>query len=95
MQDEQGRRGKERRECVETVKGKGKMKVGRGKGGPASRKHMARRNPGRGTGKEWGAQNTNTGVSFLNLLGVCRSNKDKGSNDYSVKSMVLDFANTN
>ena len=47
MQDEQGRMGKERRECVETVKGKGKMKVGRGKGGPASRKHMARRNPRR------------------------------------------------
>lgn len=41
-------------------------------------------------------QNTNTDVSFLNLLGVCGSeNKDKGSNDYSVKSMVLDFANTN
>lgn len=48
-----------------------------------------------GTGKGWGAQNTNTSVSFLNLLGVCGSNKDKGSNDYSVKSMVLDFANTN
>ena len=47
LQDEQGRMGKERRECVESVKGKGKMKVGRGKGGPASRKHMARRNPGR------------------------------------------------
>lgn len=38
--------GKERRERVESVKGKGKMKVGRGKGGSASRKHMARRNPG-------------------------------------------------
>lgn len=46
-----------------------------------------------GTNKGWGAQNT--GVSFLNLLGVCGSNKDKGRNDYSVKSMVLDFANTN
>lgn len=43
--------------------------------------------------KGWGARNT--GVSFLNLLGVCGSNKDKGSNDYSVKSMVLDCANTN
>lgn len=35
------------------------------------------------------------GVSFLNHLGVCVSNKDKGGNDYSVKSMVLDCANTN
>lgn len=34
-------------------------------------------------------------ILFLNLLGVCGSNKDKGSNDYSVKSMVLDCANTN
>lgn len=48
---------------------------------------------GGGTGKQRGAQNT--GVSFLNLPGVCGSNKDKGANDYSVKSMVLDFANTN
>lgn len=48
---------------------------------------------GRSAGKGWGAWNT--GVSFLNLLGVCGSNKDKGSNDYSVKSMVLDCANTN
>lgn len=44
-------------------------------------------------GKRAGAQNTC--VLFLNLLGVCGSYKDKGSNDYSVKSMVLDFANTN
>lgn len=44
--------------------------------------------------KEGGADNRagaqNTCVLFLNLLGVCGSNKDKGSNDYSVKSMVLD-----
>lgn len=46
-----------------------------------------------GEGKGWGAQDT--GDSFLNHLGVCVSNKDKGGNDYSVKSMVLDCANTN
>lgn len=39
-----------------------------------------------GGNKDRGAR----GVSFLNHLGVCVSNKDKGGNDYSVKSMVLD-----
>lgn len=95
MQDEQGWMGKERRQCVETVTGKGEMKVRRGKGSST----LENTRPGAtrvgGTGKGWGAENTNTSISFLNLLGVCGSNKDKGSNDYSVKSMVLDFANTN
>lgn len=56
---------------------------------PAGAKQTMERNAGKG----WGARNT--GISFLNLLGVCGSNKDKDSNDYSVKSMVLDCANTN
>lgn len=95
MQDEQGWMGKERRQRVETVKGKGEMKVGRGKGGSALENTRPGATRAGGKGKGWGAGNTNTSVSFLNLLGVCGSNKDKGSNDYSVKSMVLDFANTN
>lgn len=37
----------------------------------------------------------NSTVSFLNLLGVFGSNRDKGGNDYSVKSMALDYANAN
>ena len=77
-------------------KGKRKDEGWEGKRRPSLKKTHGQAQPrAGGTGKEWGAQNTNTGVSFLNLLGVCRSNKDKGSNDYSVKSMVLDFANTN
>lgn len=57
-----------------------------------------RRGPSRPGGRRRhgvGGEPGTTGVSFLNLLGVCGSNKDKGGNDYSVKSMVLDCANTN
>lgn len=46
MQGGQGRMGKKRRKRVESVKGKGEMKVEREKGGSAWRKHKARRSPG-------------------------------------------------
>lgn len=91
--DRAGRTRKEGKEC-KVRRGKERWKEGKrrlglgetkGRRGPAGREGSA--------GKEWGAQNT--GVLFLNLLGVCVSNKDKGDNDYSVKSMVLDCANTN
>lgn len=89
--------GKKRKKSAESVKRKGQTKEGKEREELARRKQRtqqgAHQTLERSTGKGWRAQNT--GVSFLNLLGVCRSNKDKGSNDYSVKSMVLDCANTN
>lgn len=65
------------------------------RGGEAPRKQRPAGRAGleRGAGQGRGAQNTS--VSFLNHRGVRVSNKDKGGNDYSVKSMALDCANTN
>lgn len=45
---------------------------------------------GEGVAARGGESNPRYRRLFLNLLGVCGSNKDKGGNDYSVKSMVLD-----
>lgn len=78
------------------MKWKGETKERREKGGTTWKKQKAgggRAGQEGGVGMGRGARTT--GVSFLNLLGVCGSNKDKGGNDYSVKSMVLDCANTN
>lgn len=90
MQGGQGMMGKK-----SAPSGKRKGKRRKERGGSAWRKQKASGASGSegGAGEGWGAQNTR--VSFLNLLGVCVSNKDKGGNDYSVKSMVLDCANTN
>ena len=96
MQAGQGRMGKKRRQRVQSVKRRGKMEEGKEEARTAGNKRPeGPSRPGWGgrAGKEWGVQNP--GVSFLNLLGVCVSNKDKGDNDYSVKSMVLDCTNTN
>lgn len=86
--------GKKRKKSVPGEKRKGKTEGRKEEAQPGRNKRPAvRAGSEGGAGKGWGAQNTH--VSFLNLLGVCVSNKDKGGNDYSVKSMVLDCANTN
>lgn len=71
----------------EGKEGKRKLGLEKRKGPAGASRPGGRRRQGVGS--------RHTGVSFLNLLGVCGSHKDKGGNDYSVKSMVLDCANTN
>lgn len=86
--------GKERRGSVPSVERKGPAEGRKEEARPKETKGQRADRPGReAQAKGWGARNT--GISFLNHLGVRVSNKDKGGNDYSVKSMVLDCANTN